>query len=105
MDPGELRELVTPERPVDTPDGSGGVTRVWQALPSLRARVRPLAGAAHRSAERDGEVRRFEVVLRGTPGICADMRLIWRGRILDIVATRPLDAAERFLVLDCEERR
>lgn len=101
---GELRERLTPEQPLDTPDGSGGALRVWQALAPVRARVTPLAAAAHRSAERDGELRRFEVVLRTGPDIRAGMRLLWRGRVLDVVATRPLDASERFLVLDCEER-
>lgn len=101
----DLRERLVPERPLDTPDGGGGVLRVWQALPAIRAKVTPLAAGRHRSAERDGELRRFEIALRAGPEICAGMRLRWRGRSLDIVATRPLDAAERFLVLDCEERR
>lgn len=102
--PGDLRERVRLEIPVDTPDGSGGVTRSYQEAWSAWAQILPQGAGAHTAAARAGELRRFEVRLRRPPSPPArGMRLIWKSRRLAIETVSPLDAGERFLRLDCLE--
>jgi len=102
--PGDLRERVRLEVPVDTPDGSGGVQRSYQEAWTAWAQILPQGAEPHTSAERAGEVRRFEVRLRRPPSPPArGMRLIWKSRRLEIEAVSPLGSEERFLRLDCRE--
>ncbi|MFQ5347366.1 MAG: phage head closure protein [Rhodothalassiaceae bacterium] len=105
IDPGALRERMTPEAANDVPDGAGGVVRSWQAQAPVWAAVRPLSATAGERAGRSLDRARYEVTVRGNRGLKAGMRLLWRGRILDILATRPLDAGGRYLLLLCEEQR
>lgn len=102
--PGDLRERVRLEVPVDTSDGIGGVQRSYQETWSAWAQILPRGAQAHASASREGELRRFEVRLRRPPSPPArGMRLIWKTRRLAIEAVSPLDPEERFLRLDCQE--
>ncbi len=104
IDPGRLGERVTPQVATDAPDGAGGAVRTWQSLDPLWAEVRPLSANPEVRAARRGELRRYEITVRGTAALRPGMRLLWRMRTLHITATRALDAKERYLLLLCEER-
>jgi len=101
---GELAERLILEVPVDTADGAGGFTRSFEPRAALWAKVRPVSGKAIETAARAGEQRRFEVILRNEDtALHRGMRFHWRMRQLDVLAVRPLDSGERFLILDCAE--
>jgi len=104
--PGELSERVRLEAAVDSPDGAGGFSRSFEVAGEAWAKITPLAAEPHARAERAGERLRFEVILR-RPASPPEggMRLVWKDRVLEIRAVRPLDPRDRFLVLDCVERR
>ncbi len=104
IDPGRLGERVTPQIAIDAPDGAGGAVRAWQSQEPLWAAIRPLSASPEVRAGRTDALRRYEITVRGTAGLRPGMRLLWRARTLHIIATRSLDARERYLLLLCEER-
>ena len=45
MRSGRLRHKITFQKPVETPDGSGGQSIVWQDVATRRAEIRPRTGS------------------------------------------------------------
>jgi SPP1 family predicted phage head-tail adaptor len=83
---GSLRERITIQRPVDTPDGGGGAHRQWQDVQTVWAAVHPVARDEQRYGAHVASRARFGIVLRADGVIAADARLLWRGMILGIVS-------------------
>ncbi len=101
---GRLRERVTIEHPVRTPDGAGGTTVTWTPLATVRAEVISFRGSQPTVAERDEARAPYRAVIRFRGDVTADMRLNWRGRRLDINGAFDPDGERRWLAIDCEER-
>jgi SPP1 family predicted phage head-tail adaptor len=103
FDAGRLRHRVTIERPVGTPDGAGGETVTWETLAAAWAEVRPLTAAEKTVAGHAAAVLTHRVTLRQRDGIAGGMRIVHRGRLLQIRAVRDPDEAGRWLVAECGE--
>ena len=100
---GEMRERVTLQAPVRTPDGAGGADIAWDAGATVWAKVEARGGDERAAGERLAARARLRVTIRYRAGVTAEMRLLWNGRALGITGLRDPDGRKRFLVLDCEE--
>lgn len=103
-DPGRLRERVTIELPVRTADGAGGAAIGWTALATVRAEVISFRGTTLVATEREEARESYRVVIRYRDDVTTEMRLRWRGRVLDISGRHDPDGDRRWLVIDCEVR-
>jgi len=101
--PGDLNRRLLLEAPVESPDGAGGVTRLYDVVTTLWAQVVPLTSRADVLAATAGGVVRYRIVVRAGPDIMTRYRFQDGARIYQIVATRP-SADRRFLAIDAEER-
>tara|TARA_R110002110_G_scaffold24174_8_gene90974 strand:+ start:1301 stop:1624 length:324 start_codon:yes stop_codon:yes gene_type:complete len=99
---GGLRERVTIEVPTRVSDGTGGESVSWSALGTVWAEVLSLSGSEVTQAERDEARGRFTVTMRHRDDVSADMRLVWRGQVLNIRGLRDPDGRRRWLAVSAE---
>jgi len=102
-----LRHRVTLQQPVLTPDGAGGSTRTWSDVATLWAQIVPIM-QRNISTEKfvDGRLEAItthHVTLRYYSGIAADMRLLYEGRALNIVAIINVDERDAQLQILARE--
>lgn len=86
IDAGELTERITIEMPAKSQNDMGEAALTWSTFATVWAKVQSLAG---REAERYAEVVGFsghKVTIRALPGLTSSMRVIYRGRTLEIGA-------------------
>lgn len=99
---GDLNQRVRLEKVEQVEDGGGGWVDSWvPAAPPLWAEVLPLNGVERLQAEQVASQVSYRVALRWRPDITNHMRIIWRGRVLEIVAVADAGPAA-FLELDCK---
>lgn len=84
----QLREQVRIERPDASADGQGGQTISWRDVATLYAKVEPLQSVVQEALFADQQLAReaYRITLRYRPDISADMRLFWRGKLLNIAS-------------------
>jgi SPP1 family predicted phage head-tail adaptor len=100
---GDLRDRVTLEQEVRTPDGAGGATSSWETVEELWAAIRPITGDERLRADQVSGRLTHEVWIRYRSGVLPAMRFREDTRVLAIVAV--LDSGRRtFLKCLCEER-
>jgi SPP1 family predicted phage head-tail adaptor len=100
---GSLRDRLTLEQPVRTPDGGGGASITWQAVTDLWAHVRPISGDERLRHDQIAGRLTHRVSIRHRPGVVPAMRFRQGARIYEIVAV--LDGPRRtHLKCLCEER-
>lgn len=98
-----LRDRLTLEQPVRTPDGGGGAAVAWEPVAELWAYVSPVSGDERLAHDRIAGRLTHAVWLRRRPGLVPAMRLRQGTRIYEIVAV--LDTPHRtHLKCLCEER-
>jgi SPP1 family predicted phage head-tail adaptor len=100
---GRLRQRMTIERPVETPDGAGGVETAWQPVITIWAGVEWLGGEERWREGGPEQAGRWRVTMRWRAGVDAGMRLRLRERLFDIRAAADPDGAGRRLICLCEE--
>jgi SPP1 family predicted phage head-tail adaptor len=102
-DIGELNRRLVLEAPAETDDGTGGVTRLYDVVTTLWAKVVPMAARADVAADSLGGASRARIVIRRRDGISTRHRLQDGARIYRIVSLR--ESADRcFLEIDAEAR-
>lgn len=92
---GELDQVVTFKREVETSDGMGGQTIALRDFLTCRAHVRPRGGSERDYADRLNAESTYLVVIRYREGLDESMRLVWQGeqyniRFLPRTGGRPL---------------
>jgi SPP1 family predicted phage head-tail adaptor len=103
MNIGTLRERLTLEQPVRTPDGGGGASVAWEPVTELWAHVRPISGEERLIHDQRAGRLTHTVWVRHRPGVLPAMRFRQGARIYEIVAV--LEAGRRaHLKCLCEER-
>ena len=83
---GRLRERVTIQRQVATPDGAGGQTRSWETVAEVRAEVLPRRGTAEAMTETLQGVQEYQMVIRFRRDIEIDDRIVWNGKTHRVLA-------------------
>jgi SPP1 family predicted phage head-tail adaptor len=102
MSIGSLRDRLTLEQPVRTPDGGGGASIAWQPVADLWARVRPISGDERLAHDQVAGRLTHQVWLRHRPGVTPTMRFRQGARTYEIVAV--VDGPRRIhLKCLCEE--
>jgi head-tail adaptor len=91
--------------PVDTSDGGGGTSRGWQDVREIWANIRPIAQDERRYAGHVATRGRYDVFVRRDGDIALVARLLWRERVLTIVAVEDDPAYEDRLRIIAEQER
>jgi SPP1 family predicted phage head-tail adaptor len=100
---GELNRRLVLEAPVESSDGSGGVTRAFTTVTTLWAQVLPQAMRADVSADALGAALRYRIVIRKRTDVTIRHRLRDGGDIYRILAAR-VSEDRAFLEIDAEIR-
>jgi SPP1 family predicted phage head-tail adaptor len=100
---GRMSRRLLLEAPVDVPDGAGGLTRTYETVAAVWARVEWLSGEERWRAGRPEQAVSHRITLRWRAGIDAGQRLRDAGQIFDIRAAGDPDGGRRRLVCLVEE--
>lgn len=104
MRSGELRHLVTIQRPVYAVNAAGdSVITGWEGFAAVRAGIRHLTSNEADRFARLQTVVTHHVTLRYLPGVTSIMRLIWGDKILAIAEIGLDPTARKNLYLKCTE--
>ena len=98
-----LRERITIEQPVRTPDTYGGGDIIWAAVVTVYASVHPLTGSAREVSRADQvhAIAGYRVTIRKRDDVNASMRILWNGRTLAIHSLH--ETVETLEILTYEE--
>ncbi len=99
---GVLRERVTIQRKVVSRDGYGAEQVTWQDVATVWARVEVVKGREVPESRQMDVMSSHRVTMRYRTDVDETMRLMWRGRVLHIVALIP-DERRRYLAVLAEE--
>lgn len=102
--PGELNRRLVLEAPSETDDGTGGVTRLYDVVTTLWAKVEPLPARADVAADSLGAALRYRITVRHRADITTRHRLLDGERVYRILSV-PTNFDRRFLVLGAEEHQ
>lgn len=91
---GRMRERVTIQRPTDRQNPFGEATLEWETLGEVWAQVTNISARDYFAAQQAGTLTTHRVLIRFYAGMDAAWRLVWRGRIMEVVS-----------VLEREDRR
>lgn len=99
---GDRCQRLVLEKPVETPDGAGGVVRSYCGIALLWGRIEGLAVASAAEKERAGRLelaQRLRITLRWRAGIDGTMRLRMGKRVFSILSVADPDGRRRDLVI------
>ena len=103
----KLRERITIEKPVHTPDGSGGQTTIYiQHAGPVWAQIKPSGGKERFFAQKREMNITHKITIRYWSDVkilLAEMRVIHKSRIFKIIHIINRDERERWIDLLCEE--
>lgn len=104
MNPGALRHRVTIQKPREGQSRAGQPVQEWDEVATVWAAVEPLRGREYWAAAQVQAEATTRVRIRYRKGIRPDMRVVYGGRIFQIVAP-PIDPEERHreIHLMCKE--
>jgi len=100
---GELRHRVTLRKKEITEDALKQQSEVWTDIATVWARIEPLSGREYFAARQENADVSVKVVIRYLPGITAETRVVFDGRVFDVLSV--INPGERniSLVLMCKE--
>ena len=103
IDPGMLSHELVLEEPVETPDGAGGFTIVWNALATVWARLEPLNPETEVWAGRAPSEQTHRVTLRYRTDVRQGMRFRKLTRLFPILSVQDADETGRYLICRTRE--
>jgi SPP1 family predicted phage head-tail adaptor len=104
FDPGRMTARLELETAVETPDGQGGATVVFEAEAAVWALIEPVSYAVEEKAGEETFTLTHRIWLRWRGDVRAGMRLRKGTRIFWIGATQDPDETQRYLICHCEEK-
>ena len=103
MNPGKLRHRVEVQAETATPDEGGGWASAWTTAATVWAMVEPLSGRERMwGGAVLGEVT-HRVTMRYRAGLTPANRLVYAGRVFDLLAVRDPDERREWLECDVRE--
>lgn len=102
-DAGDLKERLRLEQPVEGSNETGETVLTWQLVAEVWGKVAPVTG---RELVEWGQVvgtTMWRVTIRYRPGVASKMRILFRGRVLEIGQVLEVDRY-KYLQLICTER-
>jgi SPP1 family predicted phage head-tail adaptor len=102
--PGQLNRRLVLEAAHDSDDGIGGVTRLYDVITVLWAKVTPLSARPESEASRLGAALRATITIRKRTDVSTRHRFIDGIRTYRVLAVRE-SADRRFLEIDAEQRQ
>lgn len=104
MNPGELRQRVTLQRPgTPTPDAMGGRSVPWANVGTTWAHVEPLEGNERLRAMQVSPRLSHRITMRYRPGVTSAMRVLYGARVFGLRSVIDPDERHERLVLLAEE--
>jgi len=103
IDPGLLRERVTIQQAAETRNALGEVVQGWVAYTERWASVDNLSSRETLLQGQQKTDLTHRVRMRYVPGLVGTMRLLWRGRVLEITSLNERDNRSEHELL-CTER-
>ena len=100
---GTLTDRVQLKRRDSQDDGGGGHVRIYMPVAHLWARVRSLTGRQGTNADGRAVAISHSVVLRFRNHISPGVRIVYRGRNLDVVSAADLNGRRAYLSCACSE--
>ena len=97
---GVLKHRISIEESIETPDGGGGFTTVWQKIsddPDIFAAVDPLSSSEQLRFQKLSFTATHRFTIRYREDVTAGQRLIFDGNAYNIVSLTATDANKRFL--------
>ena len=102
---GNLRHRLIHEAPDETPDGIGGVTRIWSALATLWGQIEPLSADDVMLADKRIGLVTHRITLRHRADVTIAHRFRLGSRVYAIRAVRDPEERGRFLECLCAEEQ
>ncbi len=98
-----MRHRVTLRKKEITEDALKQQSEVWTDIATVWARIEPLSGREYFAARQENADVSVKVVIRYLPGITAETRVVFDGRVFDVLSV--INPGERniSLVLMCKE--
>lgn len=84
--PGDLNRRLVLEAPLETDDGEGGVTRLYDVVTTLWAQVVPLPARADVAADSLGASLRYRIVIRARSDITTRHRFLDGTNVYRVIA-------------------
>ena len=100
---GDLNRRLVLQEPVESADDEGGVTRSYQTVTTLWARVLPVGTGADIAAGSLGAALRTAIVVRARDDVTTRHQFVDGTHVYRVIAAR-LSADRRFLEIEAEER-
>lgn len=102
IQPGDLDQRVTIQAQARTDDGAGGAAVAWADIARVWAKVQPLSGKERLEAQQLEAPVMYRVTIRNRADVTADMRILWRGKAMNIRVIPEAGPRPIYLTLDCE---
>ena len=100
---GQMRNRIGLYTPEEAPDEFGGTITTWVFQQSFWAGIRPKALTERLENGRLSVTQTYLVAIRYRPSFPERARLMWKGRMLRVVAASDPDTRGERLHLICEE--
>lgn len=100
---GDLKRQVTIEQRSTVKDGWGQELTSWTTFCTARAAIEQVSGSESVQGGAQVGGTRHNVTIRYRPGIRQDMRVIYQGRVLEIVSVLDEFTGHRRITLECVE--
>lgn len=103
MQVGKLNKRVKIQKLGTVKDEYGELEEVWQDFKTVWAEVKPLTGRSFFSAQQINSEITHSVIIRYVENIKSSMRVLYKGRVFEILYVMNFDEDDRALQLMCKE--
>ena len=100
---GDLDRRVSVQQRGSNVDANGQQSMVWTELFSSWANIAPMGGTEMLAAQAINAESTHNVVMRWRPNVTAGMRLVYQGRVFNILNINDQNMAHQILELTCSE--